>query len=64
MAADRLEQIQQRSQARQPGEEPGGLQQVEQMVYAYQGHLVFGHSESLGGLLVELYFDRPKLELG
>lgn len=63
MAPERLEQIQQRSQAREAGEEPGGLQQVEQIVYAYQGHLVFGHSENLGGLMVELYFDRPKLEL-
>lgn len=63
MAPERLEQIQQRTQARQLGEHAGGLQQVEQIVYAYQGHLVFGHSEKLGGLMVELYFDRPKLEL-
>lgn len=63
MAPERLAQIQQRTKARKPGEEPGGLKQVEQMVYAYEGHLVFGHSEALGGLLVELYFDRPNLEI-
>lgn len=63
MAPERLEQIQQRTQVREAGQEPGGLQQVEQMVYAYQGHLSFGHSEKLGGLMVALYFDRPKLEL-
>lgn len=62
MAPERLEQIQQRSKKREAGQEPGGLQQVEQIVYAYEGHLSFGHSETLGGLMVVLCFDRPQLD--
>ena len=61
MAPERLEQIQQRTRKRETAEEDSGLKQVEQIVYAYQGHLDFQPSEALGGLCVHLCFDRPSL---
>lgn len=59
MAPERLTQIQQRTKKREVAEEESGLRRVEEIVYAYQGHLLFEPSEKLGGLRVDLCFDRP-----
>lgn len=59
MDPERLDIIQQRTQARQISTEDGGLRHLEEIVYAYQGELRFATSEMLGGLKVTLSFDRP-----
>jgi signal transduction histidine kinase len=62
MEPARLEQIQQRTQAKALGEENTGLRLLEEIVYAYQGRLSFEGSKRLGGLSVLLCFDRPCFE--
>lgn len=63
MDPERLRQIQMRTQQKQAADDSSGLAQVEQMVYAYQGHLSYEASRQLGGLSVQLCFDRPNLSL-
>lgn len=62
MEPARLEQIQQRTQAKALGEANTGLRLLEEIVYAYQGRLSFEGSKRLGGLSVLLCFDRPNFE--
>lgn len=62
MDPERLAQIQLRTSQRQTSEDTGGLRDLEEIVYAYQGTLNFEKSQDLGGLKVRICFARPVLD--